>query len=138
MGDFARRAAEFHADVEGRRADPNHPPFVHLFCSPKADVMALFRTAADRLFKRQVLLPPKEVQIADRSFVVRSSENRINRDPRTAPESQRIGRIPARGDKGADDIFFRTDQRDVRGSPGIPLAVWVSVGPPRRSGCLRS
>ncbi len=76
--------------------------------------MALFRTAADRLFKSQVFLAPEEIQTADRSFVVGSSENRINRDPRTAAESQRIGRIPARGRKGADDIFLRTHERDIK------------------------
>ena len=75
--------------------------------------MALFRTVADWLFKGQVFLSPEEIQTADRSFVVRPSENCIDRDPHTAPESQWISRIPAGGDKGADDIFFRTDQRDV-------------------------
>ena len=61
MSDFTRCAAELHTDIEGRRADPGHPPFIHLFYPPNADVMALFRTAADWLFERQVLLPPKEV-----------------------------------------------------------------------------
>ena len=75
--------------------------------------MALFRTVADRLFKGQVFLPPEEIQTAYGSFVVRPSENRIDRDPHAASESQWISGIPAGGDKGADDVFFRTDQRDV-------------------------
>src|SRR5262245_35141979 len=75
--------------------------------------MTLFWTVADWLFKGEVFLSPKEIQTANGSFVVRPSENRIDRYPHAALESQRIGGIPARGDKGADNVFFRTDKRNI-------------------------
>ena len=98
--------------------------------------MALFRTVADRLLKGQVFLSSEKIQTADRSFVVRSSENRINRDPRTTSESQRIGRIPARGDKGADDIFFRTDERDVERVAGDSAGGMSQVRASAQTGML--
>src|SRR4030095_16845581 len=89
------------------------PSFIQFVCSPETNVMALFWTVANRLLKGEVFLAPEKIQTADRSFIVWPSENRIDDDPRTAPESQWIGGIPAGGDKGTDDVFFRTDKRDV-------------------------
>ena len=108
MGNLPRCTAEFHANVEGGRADPDCSSVVHLFSPPKADVMALFRTAANRLFKSQVFLAPEEIKTAYGSFVVRSSKYRIDPDSHAAPESQWSGRIPARRGEGTDDIFFQS------------------------------
>ena len=95
--------------------------------------MALFWTATDWLLKSQVFLPPEEIQITDRSFVVRPSENRIDRDPHATSESQRVSGIPAGGDKGTDDVFFRTDQRDVERIAGNPAGGMGEGRAPRRS-----
>ena len=100
--------------------------------------MALFWTASNRLLKGQVFLPPEEIQTADGSFVIRPSKNRINHDPRTAPEGKRIGGIPAGGDKGADDVFVRTDQRYIERIAGNSAGGMGEGWFIAQFGCLRS
>ena len=75
--------------------------------------MALLRTVAHRFFKGQIFSPAKKIEIANRSLIVRFSQNRINDDSNAAAKGQGVGWIPLRCSHRADDFLLGSDERNV-------------------------
>ncbi len=113
MSHLAGRATELNSDVVSRRTNPGRTIIIHPGYLPEANVMALLRTLANRLFKSQIFFPAEKIEITNRSLVVRFSQNRINDDSKAAAKSQGIGRIPLCFGHRANDLFLCSDERDV-------------------------
>ena len=114
MRDFLGVAAELHADIAGRGADPDRPSVVRLVGTPEANVIAFARAVADRLFKGEIFLAAEEEEIAHGRARVGFVENGIDDDALIAAQAERISVAPAGGAHGTDDICFAADERDIQ------------------------
>ena len=85
---------------------------------PEANVMAFLRAAPNWFFKSQIFFPSEKIKIADRSLIIRFSQNSIDHDSNAAAKGQRIGGIPSGGCHGPDDFFLGADQGDIQGISG--------------------
>jgi hypothetical protein len=56
MRDFLGIATEFYSHIAGRGAYPNRPSVIRFLGTPEANVIALLRAVADRLFKGAIFL----------------------------------------------------------------------------------
>src|SRR5437870_13529238 len=77
--------------------------------------MAFLGAAANWFFKSQIFFPSEKIEIADRSLIIRFSQNGIDHDPNAAAKVQWIGRIPSGGCHGPDDFFLGAEQCDIQG-----------------------
>src|SRR5438046_8748780 len=80
--------------------------------------MALVGAAPNWFFKSQIFFSSEKIKIADRSLIIRFSQNGIDHDSNAAAKSQRIGGIPSGGCHGSDDVFLGTEQCDIQGISG--------------------
>ena len=72
VGDLAGRVAQADPLVIDGRPDPDRAAVIHLVRFPEADVMPVPRVVANRMFERQVLLPPKEIETTDWGVIIRA------------------------------------------------------------------
>jgi hypothetical protein len=113
MSHLAGRATELNSDVVSRRTNPSRTIIIRPGHFPEADVMALLRTVANRFFKSQIFFPSEQIEITDRSLVVRFPQNGINNDSNAVAEGQGVGWIPSRCGHRADDFLLGSDERNV-------------------------
>jgi hypothetical protein len=76
-------------------------------------VVALARTVSDRFLKREILLPPEEIEAAYRGIRVRSVDDGVHGDAHAAIETQRSGGIPTGCQEGRDDIRLAANEGDI-------------------------
>ena len=113
--DLAGAVAQPDAAVECGGTQPGGPAVVtRLVALPEADMVALLGTAAHQLLEGQILLAAKDVQTADRRVVVFVIQHDTLGDVDARAHRDRVGRMPMRGQQGADHFLLRSHQANVQ------------------------
>src|SRR4029453_844877 len=114
MRDLARGMAEANPLIENSRPDPHWTAIrIELIRAPKSHMVALSRINANGLLEGQVLLAAPQVQVADRSIVVRMFEHGRTGDLETAAQRERVGWIPLGRPHDPFYLRFRFDQGHI-------------------------
>ena len=121
MSHFSGGAAEFDAGIMGSRAHPKGSTVFQPFGTPEADMVTLFRTVPDRLFKSQILFAPEYIQIAHRGIRIRLVQDGVDHDACAAAKTQCVSGAPACGGQCLDDFLFAAHQGEVQWVAGHPV-----------------